>query len=98
LVNRDLKFEEVIDTLTSDIIKTGIWKNKNFRRYDIKINVPKIYSGKKHFVNESIESIRKIWLELGFKEMTGNLIDTSFWNFDALFVPQDHPARDLQDT
>ena len=35
---------------------------------------------------------------MGFKEMTGNIIQTSFWNFDALFVPQDHPARDLQDT
>ena len=30
--------------------------------------------------------------------MQGNLIQTSFWNFDALFVPQDHPARDMQDT
>jgi phenylalanyl-tRNA synthetase alpha chain len=37
-------------------------------------------------------------LELGFKEMTGDLVQPSFWNFDALFTAQDHPARDMQDT
>jgi len=30
--------------------------------------------------------------------MTGSIINSSFWNFDALFTPQDHPARDLQDS
>jgi len=35
---------------------------------------------------------------LGFTEINGNLSQSSFWNFDALFTPQDHPARELQDT
>ena len=35
---------------------------------------------------------------MGFKEMTGNLIQSGFWNFDALFTPQDHPVREMQDT
>jgi len=30
--------------------------------------------------------------------MSGSLIQSGFWNFDALFTPQDHPARELQDT
>ena len=29
---------------------------------------------------------------------TNNYVENSFWNFDALFVPQKHPARDVQDT
>jgi len=74
------------------------WKNKTFRRFNIQSEIPRIYPGRRHFVNEAINYIRKIWLELGFKEMTGNLVQTSFWNFDALFVPQDHPAREMQDT
>jgi phenylalanyl-tRNA synthetase alpha chain len=35
---------------------------------------------------------------MGFKEMSGDMIVSSFWNFDALFQPQDHPAREMQDT
>lgn len=36
---------------------------------------------------------------MGFEEMpTNKYVETGFWNFDALFVPQQHPARDLQDT
>ena len=49
-------------------------------------------------MSQATEYVRKIWLEMGFKEMTGPMIQTSFWNFDSLFVPQDHPAREMQDT
>ena len=49
-------------------------------------------------MTQIIEYIRKIWTDMGFKEMTGPLVDISFWNFDALYQPQDHPARDLADT
>lgn len=90
--------DKVIDSLTPDMLKAGKWKNHAFRRYDIEINVPRISGGRRHFVKEVIEYVKKIWLELGFEEMTGPLIQTGFWNFDALFTAQDHPVRDLQDT
>ncbi|MBU0536647.1 MAG: phenylalanine--tRNA ligase subunit alpha [Nanoarchaeota archaeon] len=86
------------DRLTSEMIRAGSWRDKNFRKYDININVPNIHGGKRHFVNQTIESIKRIWLDMGFKEMTGPMLDTSFWNFDALFTAQDHPVRELQDT
>ncbi len=89
---------DLIETLTPEIIRNRSWKNKEFRHYDVKINVPSINSNKRHFVNQAINYVKKIWLELGFKEMTGNIVQTSFWNFDALFQAQDHPARDMQDT
>ncbi len=89
---------EILDKLTSEMLKTGKWKNKKFRRYDVKINVPKISGGKRHFVNQATSYIKKIWLDMGFKEMKGNFVQTAFWDLDALFVPQDHPARDEQDT
>lgn len=88
----------LIELLTPEILSKSSWKNKVFRRYDIKSDVPDIFGGKKHFVNQSIEYAKKIWTELGFKEMTGSMTDTSFWVFDALFTPQDHPAREMQDT
>ncbi len=89
---------EVINRLTPEMLKNGSWKNKQFRAYDVEINVPARYGGKKHFVNQAISYAKKIWIEMGFKEMKGNMVTTSFWCLDALFVPQDHPARTMQDT
>jgi len=88
---------DLIEEVTPEIIKE--WnKNKKIRRYDIFTPVPQITGGKRHFVNEAITRGKKIWLELGFKEMTGNMAVTSFWNFDALFTAQDHPVREMHDT
>tara|TARA_Y100000310_G_scaffold345665_1_gene467947 strand:- start:6460 stop:7974 length:1515 start_codon:yes stop_codon:yes gene_type:complete len=89
---------DLIETLTIDSLRNRSWKGKKFRRYDIEVNVPKIYPGKRHFVSQSIEYAKKIWLNMGFKEMSGPMVDTSFWVFDALFTAQDHPVREMQDT
>src|SRR3989344_5650156 len=90
--------KELIEEITTPIIKTSSWKNKTFRRYDLSVQPPKASPGRIHFTNQSLRYVKRIWLDLGFKEMTGSKIQTSFWNFDALFTAQDHPARDLQDT
>lgn len=50
-------------------------------------------------MNKVRHEFRQIFFEMGFEEMpTNRYVETGFWNFDALFVPQQHPARDLQDT
>ncbi len=96
IANENLELD-LIEELTPEIIKN--WsKNKKFRAYDITSHVPAIHGGRKHFVNEAIEYAKRIWLDLGFKEMTSSLTETSFWNFDALFTAQNHPAREMQDT
>ncbi len=86
------------ERLTPAMLKDGSWKEKKFRPYNVEINVPRIRRGRKHFVNEAIESIKRIWLDMGFTEMSGTHVQTAFWDLDALFVPQDHPAREMQDT
>jgi len=97
LMQTDLK-KDMIEILTPSLIKSGQYKGKKFRRYDIQSPVPKISGGKRHFVNQATDYAKKIWLEMGFKEMTGQLTQSGFWNFDALFTAQDHPVRELQDT
>ena len=88
---------DLTEEVTPDVIKN--WKRgKKFRAYDIQAPVPKLNGGKKHFVNHSIEYAKRIWLDLGFKEMNSTIVQTSFWNFDALFTAQDHPVREMQDT
>ncbi|MCH8329748.1 MAG: phenylalanine--tRNA ligase subunit alpha [Nanoarchaeota archaeon] len=90
---------DLIERLTPEILKKDyLWKNKKFRRYDVLASVPEIYGGKRHFVNNASDYARKIWTDMGFKEMTGNLIVSSFCNLDALFTAQDHPVREMQDT
>jgi phenylalanyl-tRNA synthetase alpha chain len=90
--------DNLIEQLTPKMLKQNSWKGKKFRRYDLTTPVPKVYGGKKHFVNQATEYAKSIWLEMGFKEMTGGMVQTSFWNFDALFTAQDHPVREMQDT
>ena len=98
LIKQDITSIEVIDKITPQILKEKSWKEKEFRTYDVKINVPKIDYGKRHFVNQSILYMKKIWTDLGFQEMQGSFVQTSFKDLDCLFVPQDHPARTMQDT
>ncbi len=99
ILDSKTKSPELIEQLTSDMLKKeSLWKGKKFRRYDVLSPLPLISGGKRHFVNQSIDYARKIWTEMGFKEMSGDLIVSSFWNFDALFTAQDHPVREMQDT
>ncbi|MFA5174264.1 MAG: phenylalanine--tRNA ligase subunit alpha [Candidatus Pacearchaeota archaeon] len=98
LMSQDLKKDDLIEAVTPQMLKSNGCKGKKFRRYDIQSPVPRIYGGKKHFVNQATDYAKKIWLEMGFKEMTGNLIQSGFWNFDSLFTAQDHPVREMQDT
>jgi len=92
------KVEKKISQLTPQIIKTGKWREGTFRPYDVDIFVKQEYSAKKHPLQRLIDRIREIFIAMGFKEIKGPLVESSFWNFDALFVPQDHSARDMHDT
>lgn len=86
--------EDLLERLTPEMIRAKSWKGKKFRRYDIKINVPKIFGGKKQPYSHFIEAARQKLVEMGFVEMDGPVIELEFYNFDALFQPQNHPARD----
>lgn len=98
MVSKDLD-KELIEQITPEILRSEKnWRGKKFRRYDLNLPVPHINGGKRHFVNSAIDNARKIWTEMGFEEMTGDFVQTSFWNFDALFTAQDHPVREMQDT
>ena len=65
---------------------------------DVEADVPGVFASRTHPLKDTIDEIREIFVKLGFSEIQGNLTQSSFWNFDALFTPQDHPARELQDT
>ena len=86
-----------IAQLTPELLKTGEWKNRSFRKYNIKAPAPTIYPGKKQPYIQFLEDIREKLIGMGFVEMNGPMVETSFWNCDALFTPQDHSSKDIHD-
>ncbi len=97
-VARQVKVEKEVTLLTPELIRTGMWRKVKLAKFDVEAPSPPIYPGKIHPVGQIIRQIRGIFLEMGFEEIRGPLVETAFWNFDALFEPQDHPARELMDT
>ncbi|MFH0904951.1 MAG: phenylalanine--tRNA ligase subunit alpha [Methanobacteriota archaeon] len=93
-----LTIEEEIAQLTPTIITSGSWKTSRIRPYNIHTPVKPVYGAKIHPYQRLINEMRQIFLEMGFTEIKGDVVQSSFWNFDALFQPQDHPAREMQDT
>lgn len=98
LAAKGLTIEEEIAQLTPTIITSGSWKNARIRPYDIHTQIKPIYGAKLHPYQRLINEMRQIFLEMGFTEIKGDIVQSSFWNFDALFQPQEHPAREMQDT
>ncbi|KAL8690853.1 MAG: hypothetical protein Q9218_003803 [Villophora microphyllina] len=85
--------------LTADMLATGSWKTAKLKPYNFKAMGAPTQIGALHPLNKVRHEFRQIFFEMGFEEMpTNRYVETGFWNFDALFVPQQHPARDLQDT
>ncbi|XP_076624115.1 phenylalanine--tRNA ligase alpha subunit isoform X1 [Colletes latitarsis] len=93
------KVEKLETELTADLLVNGAWKNKKFKPYNFSALGSALEVGHLHPLLKVRNEFRKIFLEMGFTEMpTNNFVESSFWNFDALFQPQQHPARDAHDT
>lgn len=103
LVTKGNKFTLTIEKpeadLTSDMLTSASWKTKDFKSYNFDaLGIP-LQCGYLHPLMKVRTQFRQIFLEMGFTEMpTNNFVESSFWNFDALFQPQQHPARDDHDT
>jgi len=98
VLDKGLEIKEEISQITSSVIKNNLWKNNIIRPYDINAFAPAIFGGKPHPLVDLISKIRQIFLEMGFHEIQGDFVESCFWNMDVLFIPQDHPAREMQDT
>tara|TARA_B100000965_G_C19594308_1_gene759425 strand:+ start:1937 stop:3406 length:1470 start_codon:yes stop_codon:yes gene_type:complete len=90
--------EGMIGELTPEMIQSGSWRDKNFQKYSTETSVESSDFATLHPLTRFTEEIRSIFLQMGFSEIEGDYVESAFWNMDVLFIPQDHPARDLQDT
>jgi len=88
----------LIETVTPKLLKGDEWKKAKFKRYDVSVRVPEIYGGKRQAYYSFLSDVRRDLVRLGFKEMKGPTVESEFWNFDALFQPQFHVAREWTST
>src|SRR5437660_8386055 len=79
------------------MLKDGSWRKVGFRKYAIGLKPSRIGVGKKHPYREFLDLVKAKFVGMGFEEMRGPLVETEFWNMDALYMPQFHPARDIHD-
>jgi phenylalanyl-tRNA synthetase alpha chain len=93
-----LNDEQTERHLTAEMITTGRWRQMRFSALDVEAPAPAVYPGRQHPLVDIIEEVKEIFVGFGFSEIDGPIVQSGFWNFDALFTPQDHPAREMQDT
>ena len=103
IIGKGLQFSLDLNKLQTDLTKELLiadeYKNKKFKKYNYNAKGLEVDNGSLHPLLRVRSQFREIMLELGFEEMpTNNYVESSFWNFDTLFQPQQHPARDAHDT
>ena len=94
----ELEEVELIGEITPEFLQKEGWENASYKEFDVNADTPMPVGGRPHPMQSLIERIRSVFLEMGFSEIEGNYVQSAGWNMDALFIPQSHPARTMQDT
>jgi len=97
LIRRGIALVEEVSQLTPELIVTGNWRRVKLRRYNIRAPVARTWPGRKHPYLKFLDDLKEKLVTLGFKEMTGPIVELMFFNCDSLYMPQDHPAREIHD-
>ncbi|AHH10694.1 phenylalanine--tRNA ligase subunit alpha [Borrelia coriaceae] len=92
----NLTGDEIVK-LTPEILRSKAYEGKNFRAYNINVPSHKTFIGRANPYSEYIVKVKDKLVSLGFEEFDGPLVESEFFNNDALFMPQFHPARDVRD-
>lgn len=93
---KSIELKEEVTKLTPSLILGG-WKDVSFKPYSMDTKPRRVYAGRNHPYRQFLDHLRMKLIGLGFEEMKGPLVEQEFWNFDSLYAPQDHPAREDTD-
>jgi phenylalanyl-tRNA synthetase alpha chain len=96
IVDAGLTGEE-LGSVTPAMLSDGSWKDKVFRSYSLSTPPGRVLVGRKNPYGEYLQWVKDKLISLGFEEFDGPLVESEFWNGDALFMPQFHSARDIHD-
>ncbi len=88
---------EEVGAVNAQMLKDKSWKEKKFRSYNISLPPNRVSVGRRNSYSQFLQGVKDTLVGLGFEEFDGSLVQTEFWNSDALFMPQFHAARDIHD-
>jgi phenylalanyl-tRNA synthetase alpha chain len=88
-----VELADAVGRLTPEMLSSGEWRDVDFREYNVEADADRTYGGRVHVLRETAERVKDVLVGMGFEEMDGPHADADFWINDALFMPQDHPAR-----
>jgi phenylalanyl-tRNA synthetase alpha chain len=92
------QLEKAWELKEKELEKEALAKRLEEETIDISLPGFPIPRGHQHPLTKVIEEIEDIFLGMGFTVAEGPEIETDYYNFEALNLPKDHPARDMQDT
>lgn len=92
------KGKTIISQVTPEIVKCADLNVVEFKQYNVEDETIRINPGKRHPLQLMADEMREILIGMGFSEMDGPIVESAFRNFDMLFIPQNHPAREMMDT
>ncbi len=99
LINRGkAEVEKLLAAQKESILQ--LEKERMLKEEELDVTLPgkKFPRGKKHPLTKTLDEIKDIFLGLGFSVAEGPEMELAYYNFTALNIPKDHPARDVQDT
>jgi phenylalanyl-tRNA synthetase alpha chain len=96
-IEKGVQVSSETSVLTPELITSGKWREARLRKYNITAQVAEVWPGKKQPYNRFLDELRSKLVSLGFQEMVGPIVEMMFFNCDSLFMPQDHPAREIHD-
>ena len=90
--------EDRISTISASLKAQSAAKKLESEKIDVTIPGRATTLGQKHPLNIVLDEIKEIFLGMGFDVAEGPEVELDYYNFEALNIPKDHPARDTQDT
>lgn len=92
------ELESILEKKTSEIAEKELQQKLRSEKVDISLKALDQPLGTLHPITLITQQIQEMLIPLGFKVLEGPEIETDYYSFQALNIPKDHPARDMQDT
>lgn len=96
IVSNSIK--EAIESTKETLEKEALKRQLEAERLDVTLPGRKVEHGQPHVILQVIEELEDLFLGMGYQIIDGTEIETDHYNFERVNVPQNHPARDMQDT
>ena len=92
LLYTDIHIQSMVNNITREMLLNGEWRNKQFRPLSV-VAPPEIRLELQHPLPRFLTYLRRSLVSAGFKEVTSPILETQFWNLNAIFMHKYHPVR-----